>query len=406
MVITLSIALLRTSSQLYAQREAVLSDDGAVVTVAKVPNALRLADFSNHLGLIRPGTRVRAFESKRDPAVPATWIKVEILEGEYRGKIGWALSQTVHLQQAQPKRETNAESRGRANRIAGGSTVDRPMSAPLDNDEQPPHEATHRVTANTAMFSIPSIYGVGNKQIEDGTWVEALAARDDAITSFRWIRIRVLTGHNRGKTAWVPSHTLKERLKRYVIIANPTDDKAWPMAERLARDEEIDLVATQDLENLVDSDVDLSTAAEIVVFEHSYSPALPGAIWSGDSPSSLADKLRKSGIRNEATVELFICKAGAKIDGTFSFAARLATALGMPVRAYAHYVRVKPTRVNLTVTELFWVEVEGYEYEADPFTDEEKQIIVPMRRFEYEPSGSSREIGGVAEVFRKHGSDQ
>ena len=42
-----------------AAETGFLSDDGDVVTVAKIPNALKLSSFANHLGIAAHGTRAR-----------------------------------------------------------------------------------------------------------------------------------------------------------------------------------------------------------------------------------------------------------------------------------------------------------------------------------------------------------
>lgn len=205
-------------------RESYLSDDGEVVTVAKIPNALRLADFANHLGLLPHGTRVLAFETKRDPAIPVTWTRIQILEGEYRGKTGWVISPTVHEGTRRSEgaispsdQNTQQATRDRSGRIRGNSS---PTNAPLEQrseaDRKPVH-ATHHVVHESWIFSAPNIYGGSRQRVAAGDLVERLDGRDDGLVSFRWMKVRVKSGTHLGRTGWLPSHTLRPIEKRIIF---------------------------------------------------------------------------------------------------------------------------------------------------------------------------------------------
>jgi hypothetical protein len=186
------------------EKIAIVSDDGNVVTVAKVPNALALANFSNHLGLVAAGTKVRLLGvEKRDPDIPATWTKVQLLEGKYKDKIGWVMTQVV--KPVPPQRKT-------------------PMGLQPSHDGAPAN-ALHVVVDATAIFSAPSILSPGRKRVSSGDWIQQIAEKRDASTSFYWLEVKILSGDSGADKGWLPSHRLKPIKGRQSQIKHADDGR-------------------------------------------------------------------------------------------------------------------------------------------------------------------------------------
>ena len=184
-----------TASALADDKEqfAKLSDDGKPVTVLKVPNALKRADFSNQLGLVAVGTRARLLGvKKKDPVVPAIWVQVEMLEGKYKGQRGWVMEQVVEVLK---KRPTDLN---RAARDVGP-----------DNKAKVPAQATHVVLKDNALFSKANILSPTAARVSPNDYVQETDQKPDVTTSFYWIKATVLSGKQKAATGWLPSHALK-----------------------------------------------------------------------------------------------------------------------------------------------------------------------------------------------------
>lgn len=208
-----------TATAIAADRIAVLSDDGEVVTVVKVPNALELADFSKHLGIVAAGTKARILGAeKKDPVVPAKWVEVQILEGQHKGKTGWVLTQVVH-----DVKEVRPPDGPRTSRQHEEKSLDVNPDA-----KDAPKRATHFVQHATAIFSDASILAASSKRVSSGDWVEKHGDKPDETTSFYWVQVSVLSGKLKGAKGWLPSHTLKE------ICRCKTDETAYPKTREWA----------------------------------------------------------------------------------------------------------------------------------------------------------------------------
>ncbi len=141
-IIFLHLVLAGTSP---GQESATISDDGVAVTLAKVPESLKLASFRNHLGLAAPGTRVLVFETRRDPVVPVRWVKVKLLEGQFKSQTAWVMEPTVH------KRKEASNTRLARDGASDGKFKPK-------EDEKPPAKATHWAGARSAKWKTwPSI---------------------------------------------------------------------------------------------------------------------------------------------------------------------------------------------------------------------------------------------------------
>lgn len=386
-----------------------LSDDGQVVTVGKIPNALQMASFENHLGLVKPGVKVEIYESKRDPVVPATWVKVKILEGEYRGQTGWVLSQTLHELKIREETESTINEGRTAKSTPGMPPL--PSTLPMGtNDQTVPEKASHQTVVASALFSSANELDVTNQTVEAGTWLQLLET-EEGFTSFQFLKVRVLSGNLKDKVAWIPSHVLKSNVKIIsTIIADPNDKKGWPLAEKLARREEIELLPISDFNLQSKNFPDLSQRKEVVLFEHgSELPKYTNAIHSGETPKQLADKFRAAGVSktNGQVVELIVCTSGQwkMFQGNkYNYAIELAKELDMPVIAYPHYNRVI---VNCGM----WFSctgatIKGYRYKYNKSKDQkEKAFFYPPERTKYYPSGQETLLKErLPEVIKRQGT--
>lgn len=389
-----TVSVMLSTSALAQIKQGYLSDDGQVVTVGKVPNALQMASFDNHLGLVKSGVKVEIYESKRDPVVPATWVKVKILEGEYRGKSGWALSQTVHEVKISEGGDSSVERESSA-RSSRGNSPSMPSSQVTLNEESGPEQASHRTVVASPLFSSPNELNVRDQSVEVGTWVQHLETQK-GFTSFQFLKVRVLSGAQKDHVAWIPSHVLKAKVKIIsTIIANPNDPKSWPVCQKLANRDDIELLSIHLFDQLVNDFPDLSQRKEIVLFDHGgENETWTNVIMTGDTPRTLAEKFRAAGVTkaNGQTVELIVCTAGQwkQFQGRrYNYAIELAKELGMPVIAYPHYNRVE-------VGEFLGIccsgaTVRGYRYKTDVFTDKKEKVLFdPPERTEYFPSGHER----------------
>ncbi len=303
---TLLIALAVSPVSLPAadKPEGVLSDDGDVVMVAKVPDALKLADFGNHLGIVPANTRVRILETRRDPAIPTGWTKVEILEGAYKGQSGWALSQTVHVRkQPRAAAETSDQKSRRLGRVA-------PEPEPKIEDVLVPPRATHRVIKGIGLWTEPSALTAAGQQLKSGDFVEKTELpREDAVTSFLWINVRVLSGVQANQTGWIPSHALKELVPPHqalLVIFGGFFDKSWTenvksWAKELSYPNTVVRYFAHDAEN----------RAVRVILEHlrenmSGPVIIVGHSWGGDTAMDAANALNKvgPGVKIELAVTL------------------------------------------------------------------------------------------------------
>ncbi|ABW33349.1 hypothetical protein AM1_G0169 (plasmid) [Acaryochloris marina MBIC11017] len=173
----------------------------------------------------------------------------------------------------------------------------------------------------------------------------------------------------------------------------------WPIASKLATHPHIDLIKTSSLES-TEPIRDWSMYDEIVVMVHEII-GQPNKISSGDTPQSLAAKLRKRRINKYASIELVICNGGTAQLGSDkqSFASLLAAYLDRPIIAYTHPVRVEASYCFKGCNTSRIVRSNRLEHNKEGTKYEYLISDKPIDRRLYYPNKSSSSISGIPNII-------